>query len=53
MEAEEIGALIFAVVGFFSAITTAIPNASNNKGVQYALKLLNVLGMNFGKNKNA
>ena len=53
MEAEEVAKLVFAVIGFISAATTAIPNASRNKGVQYFLNLINALGMNFGKNKNA
>ena len=53
MDVDEIVMLVMAVIGSISAVTAAIPNASKNKTVQLMLNIINALGMNFGKNRNA
>ena len=44
--------IITAIVTIASVITAATPNQADNKIVDFVVKLLNVLAINFGKNKN-
>ena len=44
--------IITAIVTIASVITAATPNQADNKIVDFLVKLLNVLAINFGKNKN-
>ena len=53
MEVEQIGQIILAVIGGFSMIATQVPNVAKIKGVQWVLSLINFLGANWGKSKNA
>lgn len=41
------------VVGIFSIVATMTPNDSDNKVVEFVLKIINAVGGNFGKAKNA
>ncbi len=44
---------ITGVVTAANAITAMTPTTVDNKAVAWLLKLLNILSMNIGKNKNA
>ncbi len=60
---EQIQAIIDAIVGYipvaltvvgaFAVIATATANKSDDKIVQFILDLINFLGANLGKSKNA
>ena len=41
------------IVGIFASIATMTPNESDNKIVDFLLKVINFLGANFGNAKNA
>ncbi len=41
------------VVGIFSIVATMTPNDSDNKVVEFVLKIINAVGGNFGKAKFA
>ena len=50
------GAIFSAVMSFvggFAIIATMTPNKTDNKVMQFIMNLINVLGANFGKAKNA
>lgn len=44
--------LASSVIGVFSAIATITPNTADNKIADFLLKLINILGANFGKARN-
>jgi len=45
--------IVPAALGLFSAIATVTPNKVDNKIVDFILKVVNLLGLNVGKAKNA
>lgn len=53
MEITDYITIAFAAVGLFSAIATVTPNTTDNKIAQVLLDLINLLGANVGKAKNA
>ena len=53
MDAEQVGQLILAVIGGFSLLATQVPNVGKNKVAQWVMSLINFLGANWGKSKNA
>lgn len=53
MEVEQIGQIILAVFGGFALLATQVPNVAKNPVVQFILSLVNFLGANWGKSKNA
>jgi hypothetical protein len=45
--------LVVQIVGVASLIATMTPNDSDNKAVDFVLNIVNMLGANVGKSKNA
>jgi len=45
--------LVVQIVGVASLVATLTPNASDNKAVDFVLNIINMLGANVGKAKNA
>ena len=45
--------LAVAVTGTFALIATQTPNKTDDKIIQFLLDVVNFLGANFGKSKNA
>ena len=45
--------LLIQVVGIASLVATLTPNTSDNKAVDFVLNIINMLGANVGKAKNA
>ena len=45
--------LVVQIVGVASLIATMTPNDSDNKVVDFVLNIVNMLGANVGKSKNA
>ncbi len=45
--------VILAAIGSSAAIATGTPNQSKNKVVNGVWKLINIVGLNVGKSKNA
>ena len=45
--------LVVQVVGVASLVATLTPNVSDNKAVDFVLNIINMLGANVGKAKNA
>ena len=45
--------MALTLVGAVSAITAATPTKSDDKAVAAVLRVLNILSLNIGKNKNA
>jgi len=43
---------ILAVIGGFAMLTTLTANDTDNKICKWALKIVNLVGMNFGKASN-
>ena len=41
------------VVGVAALVATLTPNTSDNKAVDFVLNIINMLGANIGKSKNA
>jgi hypothetical protein len=45
--------IITQVVGVAALVATLTPNTSDNKAVDFVLNIINMLGANLGKSKNA
>jgi len=45
--------IITQVVGVAALVATLTPNTSDNKAVDFVLNIINMLGANIGKSKNA
>jgi len=45
--------LVVQIVGVASLVATMTPNVSDNKAVDFVLNIINLLGANVGKSKNA
>ena len=45
--------IITQVVGVAALVATLTPNQSDNKAVDFVLNIINMLGANVGKSKNA
>lgn len=45
--------LVIQIVGVASLVATMTPNVSDNKAVDFVLNIINLLGANVGKSKNA
>ena len=45
--------IITQVVGVAALVATLTPNTSDNKAVDFVLNIINMLGANVGKSKNA
>ena len=41
-----------SLIGFFSVVATFTPNRADNAVVDVLMRLVNAIGMNFGKAKN-
>lgn len=50
---ETIAQWVVVIVTIASAVGTALPSVGNNKIYNFAMKALNFLALNVGKNKNA
>ncbi len=44
--------VVSSVIGAFSVIATVTPNRIDNAVIDILLRVINVLGMNFGNSKN-
>ena len=45
--------IITQIVGVAALVATLTPNQSDNKAVDFVLNIINMLGANIGKSKNA
>ena len=45
--------IITQVVGVAALVATLTPNTSDNKAVDFVMNIINMLGANIGKSKNA
>jgi len=45
--------IITQIVGVAALVATLTPNQSDNKAVDFVLNIINMLGANVGKSKNA
>ena len=45
--------LVIQIVGVASLVATMTPNVSDNKAVDFVLNIINLLGANVSKSKNA
>ena len=45
--------IITQIVGVAALVATLTPNTSDNKAVDFVLNIINMLGANVGKSKNA
>lgn len=53
MDAEAIAQAILTGIGIVSALSTMLPNSSTKTWLNWALRIVNLVGMNWGKSKNA
>jgi len=51
-EGFELVQQILAIIGSIAVVATQTPNVSKNKGVQWVLSFINILGQNWGRSKN-
>tara|TARA_R110002051_G_scaffold80323_1_gene144205 strand:- start:260 stop:436 length:177 start_codon:yes stop_codon:yes gene_type:complete len=45
--------IVVQIVGVAALVATMTPNVSDNKAVDFVLNIINMLGANIGKSKNA
>ena len=50
---ESLFVILTQVVGVAALVATLTPNTSDNKAVDFVLNIINMLGANLGKSKNA